>query len=305
MTKHFIGLTLVIITLIINTSCKKQYDYSEVSNAGDKIEAAENSAITVINEQNREFLSRLPSINDNKVNVRDFPDVNIGAVLFQLNKGQKIWIDFRTEEKKKVNGIFNYWYHLSVQDGEYKNKNGWVYGEYIDFVENYDEEYWLFSEIILIDEKIVYKHILADRIISTLFGKPEESIQYDTNILVKYNFIKQQEANIWHMRESNYKLNTYAADFGNIYCYVNEELGKWFFVVLEVKNKIKGFEIYPGMLIRDIEDILGNDYTINNGRLQYEINWNTDGKLGLFLYYWIFNIEDDKVTSFLIQMYYP
>jgi hypothetical protein len=247
-----------------------------------------------------EYIDKWPVINDDHVNIRDYPDINKGTAQFQLNKNQKIVIRYKTINEKKINDSVNYWYYVSVFDGEYQNRIGWVYGKYISFTDNYNEEYWnttIFG-IKSIDEMVAYKNIVANKIITRLFGKYNDD-GYDTNLLNQYALIHQQVSNRWYMRESNFSnLNTYSTDYGNIMGFINKTRGKWFFYRLEIEKKIEGMEIFPGMTINEIEKIFGNEYTTNNNILKYNFNEDFDS------WFWTFNLNNGKIISFSITEYY-
>jgi hypothetical protein len=248
-----------------------------------------------------EHIDKWPIINDDNVNVRDYPDINKGTVLFKLYKNQKIVIWYKTNNKKEINDSINFWYYISIFDGEYKGYNGWVYGEYISFKDNYNEVYWNTTvfNIKSIDERMTYRNIVARRLREKLFGMYDESGCYDTDLLIQYGLIHQQTSFLWYMRESNFNnLNTYSTNYGNIMGFVNENSGKWRFFELTIERNIEGLEIFPGMDIKEIENIFGNDYTINDGKLEYNFNDDFDS------HFWIFNVRNERIISFSITLFY-
>jgi hypothetical protein len=246
-------------------------------------------------------IDKWPIISDDNVNIREYPDIIKGAVNFKLYKNQKIHIIYRTNSMKKVNGFNNFWYYISVIDGKYKGYSGWVYGEYIEFKDNYDEEYWntTLFKIKPIDEIIANRNIIAKKVINKLLGEEDDSGCYSGKLLDQYRLINQQVSFLWYMSESDFNnLNTYSTNYGYVMGFVNERLEKWQFFLLTIRDKMDIPEIFLGMTIKQVESIFGTDYKINGSRLEYEVNDYFD------FYIWKLEIENNKVISFTIEQRY-
>jgi hypothetical protein len=247
------------------------------------------------------YIDRWPMVNDDNVNIRDYPDLRSGTVKFKVHKDQKIIIRYKTIDKKEINGTSNYWYYVTIFERDYQHQNGWIYGEYISFIEGFDEDYWNSSifEIKPIDERIAYKNIVADRIINRLFGKSLSFSLYNIELLNGKDLINQQASFLWYMRESKYDfLNTYHVEYGYVMGFVNEIEKKWYFYMLVMDKLLEGIEIFPGMNMTEVTKIFGNDYSITDDTINYNFNEDFDS------YFWSFKIENSKVVSFSIRRYY-
>jgi len=91
-------------------------DFSKADSSGEVPEAVP-AEISEVPLDNTGF------INDDKVFVRETPSTN-GKILTQLNNGDAIVIDKRTDLLVKVGDMQDYWFHLS-------SHNGWVFGAFV------------------------------------------------------------------------------------------------------------------------------------------------------------------------------
>jgi len=246
------------------------------------------------------YIERWPTISHDRVNIRNFPSTTLGSVSFQLNAGEKIIIRNRTIEQKEVNGMVNYWYYISVFEGEHRSRYGWVFGEYVRFTGIYDIDYWNASPFVIrpIDERSVYKNIVASEIFSAL-GLTNNFESYDLAMLERHRPMTRETSFIWYMHEAGYEtLNTYLTNYGIISGFVNEETREWRFLSVTIHTNIQGSKLYPGMTIAQLEELFGTDYTIEGPLLQYDFQDLFDS------YYWVFEIEDNIIKSFTIYLYY-
>jgi hypothetical protein len=284
-----------------NISVQDGVDNNESLNEILQIESSQNV------NTNLSFIERLPIINNDNVNVRDFPDIYIGTVRYILNNNQKVSIKYRTNDEEKINESYNYWYYISPQDGENANHHGWIYGEFITFMENFDEDYWnnyqygiaFPYKINVIDRKIIYRNIIANRIVLNLFGEREENGPYNLNILSGYDIIHQQSHGLWYMIESGFNVAiTFQMEYGKVIGFVNTTTNEWYLFMLIIEDKIEGLEIFPGMSVSEIEYVLGKDFKYSNGKIEYLF------QEGFHSFFWTFEIIDEKVKSFSIQRFY-
>jgi len=249
--------------------------------------------------QNNSNIDRWPIIKEDYVEVMDFPDNDIGTERFRLDKNQKIVISYRTNTIDEKTG--NYWYFISPFDGVNRMFNGWVNGQYIEFIENFDEDYWntTIFQIRLIDERIPYRNIIAKEILRALLWDRDGYGLYSIDLLNQYSLIRQRDTFIWYLVEGNFiNYNTYSTDYGSLMVFINEETQEWVFYAINIVIGIEGINIFPGMTLNDLENILGMDYIIDNSFIIYELNYHFHN------YYWLFELENDKIISFTIQLFY-
>lgn len=69
------------------------------------------------------------SVNDNRVRVRDNPNLDSNTLGY-VNTGDEIFIFDKSTTKMKIGDMDNYWYKILVKDSLLL---GWAYGEFIDF----------------------------------------------------------------------------------------------------------------------------------------------------------------------------
>lgn len=69
-------------------------------------------------------LSQDMYVNDDNVNVRDYPDATNGTVRARLQRDVIVLALDRTADPATVGGVTDYWYHIQEPDG-------WVFGQYL------------------------------------------------------------------------------------------------------------------------------------------------------------------------------
>ena len=84
------------------------------------------------------FFLKVGTVNDDRVNLRDLPDVKHGKVLRKLSRGDEVQILKKTVEEETISGRTSVWYRLGVPYGDVgqgtqsPDVNGWVFGAYVD-----------------------------------------------------------------------------------------------------------------------------------------------------------------------------
>jgi uncharacterized protein YgiM (DUF1202 family) len=66
-------------------------------------------------------------INDNRVRLRSEAGLS-GEIRGHLNRGDKVKVIDRNDEKQKIGNMEDYWYLVKTENGQ----EGWAYGAYID-----------------------------------------------------------------------------------------------------------------------------------------------------------------------------
>ena len=233
----------------------------------------------------------MATISHDRVNIRNYPDTITGTVNFQLNTGQRIHIFYRTNERKIVNGMTNYWYYIIVYDGEFRNQWGWVFGEYVRFSVGWEEEYWtnMAPGRYTIDERTAYKNIAAREILRLLVYRGNDTTPR-IELLEPFSLISSADPDLWYLRENWNSKNRYETYFGSLLVYVNEERGRWLFASITINQYIEGLIVYPGMTVEELIEIFGNEYYRSiYGMDYYNEYFDT--------YYWSFEVENNRIKS--------
>ena len=245
-----------------------------------------------LNAQIYQTPDKLPTISHDRVNIRNYPNINNSTVKFQLNRGQKINIRYRTNDLKFVNGMTNYWYYISVQDGQYRNEYGWVFGEYVQFVDSWEEGFWTNMAIgrYTIDERTAYKNIAAGEILKLLVYRGDDTTRR-IELLDPFTLISSEEPDLWYLRGIWNSKNRYSTYFGSIVVFVNEETGLWLFDSISINEYIDGLIVYPGMTVDELIEIFGTEHTRGGNSINYRYAEYFDS------YYWTFEIENNRIKS--------
>ena len=226
-------------------------------------------------------------INDNKVNIRDFPSIERGKVIFQATKGSEAYIYSALIESEKIGGDNNRWYYVGISGTQI---NGWVWGKYLSQVES--------NSIYRITIKRLYRNDYGDELIKSLFGG-KIGDQYDLVKLSKYKIIDSKDTSFWQMKESGFtKLNTYETEYGNLYAFVNLVSQRWIFnkVVIVKNGYFKQVEL--GQDVDGLAKILGNDFETTNNEISYSENEEWDS------YVYKVQIVDGKIKELEIAKYW-
>lgn len=251
------------------------------------------------------YYERCPIVNK-ETNLKRFPFNNASYNMFKVSINSKISIKNKTLDTKG-----DIWYYGSLFDGENKYNHGWIKGEYINFLDGFDEDYWKNSSF-KIDE-ISFKHLNIDLQIENLltelfqidwsFKKSSNILDENLPLNVSLDTLNEGvitesfESHIWYMKENNYVINLYQFDWGTLYAFVNNELKIWRLIELELTKRIDDCDIYVGMSLSELEEKLGSDYTLNDKELEFFNTFN-----GAF--YISFIIEDNVITKIKLSLQY-
>lgn len=224
-------------------------------------------------------------VNDNDVNVRDRPSIVNSKVIDKLSKNQKVKIQMMTMVKDKIKEDQYYWYLIEYKTTGY----GWIFGKYLNSgnIEKNIERYVTGRDI---------RNFYGKKIITNLFG---DSINYEySNELIKDNqLISSQKTTFWQMEDSGFTdLNTYKTKWGEIICWVNNDIKKWRLSGIKINESNISNILRLGMSIEEMKSIIGDDFEIKDNEVTFQVNIDYD----LFAYVCKINEGAISEISFFI-----
>lgn len=226
-------------------------------------------------------------INDNNVNVRDYPSVSQGKLVGQLNTNQKVSVYYKTKSMDTINGKTNYWYKIETVD---KKITGWIFGDFIKLgKDNY---------IIEVVKENILRIQNANELLNKLFHG-DGLTAYNLDLIKNYKVKESQLTSFWQMNESGYtQLNTYDTEYGELIAFVNIKENTWRFEGLKItKNNISEF-FKINVDLKYYQSTVGNDFKINKDKIEYELSDYDDS----FVYQ--ANKVGDTVISFELWKFF-
>ncbi len=217
------------------------------------------------------YENALPYINADSVKMHKYPFNSDNKIVCKLPQGQKINITRKTIETDTAGNEKWPWYWVTPRNGECMNYNGWVYGKYISFVDDFNDSFWKLDAF----SRIRYnRSIYAENLIKDIFGEDDHPKEgYSIKLLEGSALIDTRPSYIWYMRDSGFtKVNTYKTYFGKLVAFVNEEDNKWDLIEIRIDKNIGSGAIKIGMRIDDLVKIFGDDYVVENDLLRYNFD---------------------------------
>jgi hypothetical protein len=226
-------------------------------------------------------------INDNNVNVRDYPSVLTGKVICKINKDTKVNIHCQTNIPDTINGKTNYWFQVETTDGKI---NGWVFGDFISLgKDNY---------IIKVVKENILRIKYANELLRTLYNG-DGLTTYNIKLLQNYKLKDSKTTTFWQMKESGFtQLNTYETEFGELIAFVNTQKSIWRFNGLKIEKKNISDFFKINVNISYYESSVGKDFKTTKDKIEYDLSEYDDA----FVY--CATIKDDNVVSFELWKYF-
>lgn len=220
---------------------------------------------------------------EDRIEVRNFPDVKTSKVLYQLNSADEIKIYLEIGDRKRVNGTVDHWYKISENSDEYINAeyvlafpceiaipfyNGpgeidYASGKVKDYKKENGQLYFLFEKAYTKEES--WQKISKEQIVRNRSSNATDLIN---------SYVKKYTKDFFKGNKSLFKIvsdgiwkGSYKADIDGaevVYYSMQPDKGDPYFL-LEVNLKDKNYE-YPygikiGMSVSDFEKIMGGHTT--------------------------------------------